>query len=123
MSDPITNTDAIRYANERIRVTARRLADLCGTARSFVQEMDEDLATEFGLDYAVLTQTEPVSDEQYAKLDRIALQDGSKLAGQRGLSNMEVLAWFRVVFGFHIQILADDSRIEKLARKIAFGVN
>lgn len=117
----IDNPNAVKFANERVRVTARLLAELVNTVRAFDLELDEPLAGVLGVPWDLVTQLEDLTNEDYGTVSPDVYADGSPGDGRRTLTNVELLAWVRVIKFLSRLAAADDGRVERLARKIAFG--
>ena len=117
----ISNPIAIKFVNEKVRVTAKKLAELMVTVREFIQELDPQMLQTLGIDPAMFNKAEDLTDADYASISLDIYADGSEFDGRRPIANAEVLAWLRIIRFLYNVGISDNERVEKLARKIAFG--
>lgn len=117
----IDNPVAIKFVNEKVRVTARKLAELMVTVREFIQELDTDMLNLLQIDPVMFNKAEDLTNEDYASISLDLYQDGSPGDGRRPISNAEVLAWLRIIRFLYNVGIADNERVERIARKIAFA--
>lgn len=112
---------AIKFVNEKVRITAKKLAELMVTVREFIQELDADMLNLLQIDSVMFNKVEDLTNEDYASISLDLYSDGSPTDGRRPLTNAEVLAWLRIIRFLYNVGTADNERVERIARKIAFA--